>query len=868
MPLIVQLGQSQQQFGQARVADTSAADTARAQQKQQAIADFTGAIATGVSGFAAGASNRVNTQGVQDAIRGQKNEYIQDSKLLSGLYTQSYNQTSAQQKVAQFQDSIPALYEQGAAQGLEPSKVQANIVEQANKLDGELQGLELDDAFKLGLSKAVAASYNSIYKIGTEIQAGQAVSNAQAGLNSFIGSTVSSLNYSLEAGDSGGARAQLGAAVQQIQASQWLKPEQKQQQIQNLYLQAAAGANSPNAVQFLQQEAEAQDPANVGLRSRFKDLQAQAGGQVRADLITAQSNYSLNPSTAGAAELSSSVERARALGVLTPEQAASQQAEIAQRLQPVRQQEQFMSLLRNNDITVRTAAIQSGLDPDQQVKKITDGVVDVGSGVRLMGNATANHDPDLYAESAKATARVLNPILSVLSTFKQGDEVTPAISQALDQFNALGANRAAVVANLPQETQALLLFMEDRGGINAQTFAAAQADAQTTKKFKTLPGSDKRKTEALEKSVSNLNTRIYNPLGGTSGLVREDGNVGRIMGVLKQELDGVSDEEWNAAGTKSVEIRGATRVRTVAVQEPGFNANRAFAVTSVKGTTIDDVSKTLGVGAYFDQFAAGEVQRLKAAYPKTTFSRFEFQADGSISASAINEDTGQVSNFNVSAQDIRDRVSTFQKDTNAAQENFYYRTASVKPHAYSSDAEPVLVSGNSVTSSGITADAATVTNTAIAIFGSEGYRDAPYKDGATARTVGFGTSTAGGFDVDTKRTPQQHADIAVHGIETKYLPKALASMKAAGIDYAEDRSTLLATDIAYQGGSPTPILKAMAAGDKAGAIAALKATKAYELAGKDRNAKRIAWIEAGINNLQGRRNAQAIRGNVSNISKY
>ena len=864
MPL--QLGMSQQQYGQARVADTTQLEAAKQEQKLAAIKEFTGAVASGVGGFIKGATNRVNVQGMQDAISGNKNEYIQDNKLLADLYNQSYNQTQAQTKVADFQNSIPSLYEQGMANGTAPEEVQKQLLQRAQQLDAEMEGLDLDDDFKAKLSESVSAGYRSIYKIGSEIQAGQAVSNAQAGLNTSIGATTQSMQYSLEAGDSGGARAQLDSAIAQIDASQWLKPEQKQQQKQQLFLQAASIAQSPHAVQWLQEQAEQVDPANVALRPKFKDLQAQAGGQVRADAINAEAAFQMNPSSETAAAYRTSIDSALAAGALTPEQAAQQQASLAGKMQTVQRQEMFQSLLTTSDISVRTAAVQSGLDPDDMLKKVTERIVDVPTGISMMQQAGINHDPDLYQAAAKQTAKLINPVLGVLSTFKQGDDVTSEIQTALTQLQALPQNlRNSVTSELPSETQALLSAMQDHGGISVQNLAAAQMQIEGSKKLAALPGTSKEKKAAIAESTSNLNERLFMD----SAVIKDKGNVGRIEEVVAQEMQNLTAEQWTASGSKAAEIAAKRRVLTVSVQEPGISMNRAVAVTSSRGTSISEVASTLGVGAHIQNFTAGEVQRLKAAFPNKDFGRIEYQADGSLTVAVSDPDTGIIESMQISAQDMRDRVAVFQKDTEAAEQNFYYRNAAVKPLYANGQKSPVLVAGNTVSAAGIKVPAAQVTNTAIAVMKHEGYSQKAYQDGPNARTEGFGMSTAGGHSVDQNLTEQQNADKALKAIETQYMPTALKAISAAGIDYPEETVVMLATDMAYQGFTGTDkVLAAINKGDKASAIAALKATKAYKLAGDDRNKQRLAWIEASINNLQGHRNAQRIQADVTKQSKY
>lgn len=868
MPLITQLGQSQQAFSQGRVADTSAQDAQAAQLRQRELRGFVSTLSGIGTAFINGAQNRVNTQGIQDALRGQENAFIQDSELLGGLYKQSYNQTQASQKVAQFNDSIPSLYEQGAAEGLEPSEVQRRILDNANKLDDELAGLELNDEFKQHLSGAVAAGYNSIYKIGSEIQAGQAVSNGQTGLATLVGSTLQSLQYSLEAGDAGGARSQLDAAVAAINGSQWLKPTQKQEQIQQLFLNAAANAQSPDAVDFLQQEAERIDPANTALRPRFKQAQAQAGSYVRADLITAQANFDQAPSSATGAALSANIDRSLAAGAITPEDAARQQAELSRGLSTVQRQEQFQTLFSTNGLTVRSAAIQSGIEPDAAIKQVLGNIRDTNSGVAVMNLANQNHDPDLFVGAAKETAKLLSPTLSVLNTFKAGDDVTPEIENSLTQLQQLPVNlRQAVVNELPAETQALYSSMQDRGGISLANLAAGQADIQSSKKLAALPGTAREKREAISKSASNLNGRLY----GSSAIVRDSSNEGRIQRVVEQELSSQAAEQWQANGAKGAEVAAARRVRIVPVQEPGVSLNRAFAVTSAPGTTIEDISKTLGLNGHFDNFASQQVQRVKAAYPGQDINSFEIQADGTVRISLNDPDTGIINNLNISAQDVRDQVGVYQKDAAAAEQAFYYRNAAVKPLYANGQSQPVLVAGSKVSSSGLTVQAAQTTNTVIAVLKHEGYSQSAYQDGPNARTEGFGLSTAGGHAVDQNLTEQQNADKATKAIETQYLPRALKAVSAAGIQFPEEQTVLLATDLAYQGfGGAPAVLKAISNGDKAGAISALKATKAYELAGpnSERNKNRLAWIEAAVNNVQGRRNADAVRADVTRVSKY
>lgn len=866
MPLLAQLGQSQQQFSTGRVADTTAVDAQLLADRRAGVQQLVGGILAGTSAFVQGAQNRVATQGIQDAIKGNRNEYVQDNALLGKLYNQSYNQTEAQTKIANFQATLPSLFEQGLANGKEPSEVQRELLQKATEIDSELEGLDLPDEFRQQLAKSVAAGYQSINKIGSEIQAGQAVSNAQAGLNTSIGATIQTLQYSLEAGDAGGAQAQLSAAIAQIDSSQWLKPEQRQKAKQDLFLAAAASAQSPYAVQFLQEQAEAVDPAYAALRPQFKQLQAQAGGQVRADAIAAEAQFTVNPSSATAEAYRSSIDRALASGAITPEQAATQQASLAQGLQKVQKQELFQNLLQTGDISVRQAAVQSGLDPEDALKQVTARIQDVPSGISIMQQASANHDPDLFVQASKQTAKLISPVLSVLNTFKQGDDVTPEIEVALTQLQSLPANlRSSVLGELPESTQAIVSAMQDKGGISTQNLAVAQLDIEASKKLASLPGTSKEKRNAISGAVSNLNERLYL----NSAVVRDSGNVSRIDSVVQQEVANLTAEQWQTSGIKAAEIAAAKRVRIVPVQEPGLSLNRAVAVTAAKGTDIESVARTLGVGAHFDQFAQGELQRLKAAYPDKELGRIEFQSDGSLTLSISDPDTGILQPVSISAQDVRDRVSVYQKDTEAAEQAFYYRNSAVKPLYASGQQNPVLIAGNAVKAAGLEVPAAQVTNTVIAVLKHEGYSQSAYQDGANARTEGFGLSTAGGHTVDQNLTEQQNATKALQAIEKQYMPKALKAITAAGIKYPEERTVMLATDLAYQGfGGADKVLAAIAEGNQSKAVAALKATPAYKQAGKERNANRIAWIEASINNLNGRAASDAIRANVSKQSKY
>jgi GH24 family phage-related lysozyme (muramidase) len=853
MPLNVQLGQSQQQYSQGRVADLSGAEAAKQDQKLKAINEFAGAVASGATAFVKGATNRVNVQGMQDAIQGNKNEYIQDSKLLSGLYNQSYNQTQARTKVADFQNAIPSLYEQGLATGKTPEDVQRDILARGQQLDTEMDGLELDDAFRAELSEGVSASYRSMYKIASELQAGQAVSNAQAGLQTSIGATTATMQMSLEAGDAGGARSQLDSALRQIESSQWLKPAQKQEMKQQLFLQAAANATSPHAVQWLQEQAEQTDAVMVALRPRFKEAQYRAGEGAQAAYITAMGNFQTAPNPDTLAQVTQANEAAFSSGAINEVEYAQNSAALAKAQAPLMQKQAAFAMVTGGS-QVRAAAVHSGMDPDNLIKDMTGAMVpDAATGAQNITNPVVIRDPDMYASVTKEVAKQLAPSISILANpEKLTDEQYAAAQAGLQAYSSIATpeHRAAVRQQLPADAQVMLQHMEDAKDFTPQGMQQAKQAIVDDKKVSSGGKNTKAWRESVGSAVSSMNTTKW--FGSDSAWKVNAGNEKRLTSLINRTFDGLDTAAREMGGVGAAQVKARQHFGMAVLEQSGRDENVAY---TSRGTDTTSLAKQLQLGENLPEFTGALLRQAKAKYPNAEFSgALEYQADGSLVMEMYDSETGLSIDNSMSAADIRTERDRFLKSKESAEAELFYKESAVKPFQVQGMPTAGNVYANDVRKDGYVVPGGMVANAFIATAKHEGYDDKPYRDAKGNITYSFGLSETGGHKFKPGATMQEQINEASHLFETKYMPQALGKLKSAGFNAVSEPLVMLASDLAWHGDSKSSaIYAAIKQGDAKAAVAALQQTPAWKAAAAgtdkspesiERNKRRIAWINA------------------------